>query len=53
MMLGLLDVMPFGVYKGDLIGTVIETDPSYVYWAINHTQLCIDEQAEDYLKENL
>lgn len=51
--LSILDTMPFGKYRGDLIGTVIEEDPRYIYWAINNTDLRLDEQAMKYLKVNL
>jgi len=47
------DEMPFGKYKGELIGTVIEDDPQYIYWAINQTSLRIDEPTMKYLKENM
>jgi uncharacterized protein (DUF3820 family) len=51
--LSILDFMPFGRYKGELIGTVIEDEPRYIYWAINNTDLWLDEQAMKYLAENI
>ena len=48
-----LDPMPFGMYRGELIGTVIEDDAQYIYWAINNTEFRLDADATRYLKENL
>lgn len=49
--LGILDVMPWGKYKGELIGTVCEDDPGYLVWALEATSLELDEQPTEYLKE--
>lgn len=46
------EVMPYGKRKGDLIGTVIEDDPSYVRWLVENTGLVLDEVALKYLEEN-
>jgi len=49
----ILDTMPFGKYKGELIRTVIEEDPDYIYWAINDTDFRLDATGEKYLRENI
>lgn len=51
--LSVLDTMPFGKYRGELIGTVIENDADYIYWAINNTELRLNEDATRYLMENM
>jgi len=48
------DKLTFGVYKGKLVGEVIEEDPEYMgrLVAVNkHAQL--DKEAENYLKQHL
>lgn len=50
--LRILDPMPFGKYRGELIGSIIEDDAEYMTWAINNTALRIDTEALRYLKEN-
>lgn len=49
----ILDTMPFGKYKGELIGTVIEENPDYIYWAINNTDFRLDATGEKYLEEEM
>jgi hypothetical protein len=46
----ILDMMPFGKYREELVGTVIEEDRDYIYWAINNTDFRIDAHGEKYLK---
>lgn len=48
---GIIDNMPLGQYAGELIGTLIESEPNYIHWMINNTQFRLDEEALDYLKE--
>ena len=50
--LAILDPMPVGKYRGELVGTVIEDDPGYVRWIINNTEWRLDEQALRYLGES-
>lgn len=48
---GITDFMPFGRFKGDFVGTVIEEDPAYIEWALANTDFRLDEEALRYLKE--
>lgn len=44
--------MPFGKYKGELVGTMIEEDPRYVDdFLLGQTDFRLDEQALEYLDE--
>ena len=47
----ILDTMPFGKYKGELVGTVIEEDSNYIFWAINNTSFRLDNDAQKYFEE--
>jgi hypothetical protein len=47
----ILDLMPFGKYREELVGTVIEEDPDYIYWAINNTSFRLDNDAQKYFEE--
>jgi uncharacterized protein (DUF3820 family) len=47
--LGITDPMPIGKYRGQLVGTIIEEDPSYIRWMINNTEWRLDEAALEYL----
>ena len=49
--LSIYDPMPFGMYVGELIGTVIEADAAYMEWVANNTDLKLDEKALAYIKE--
>lgn len=49
--LSIFDPMPFGKYEDHLVGSVCESDPEYLDWAINNTKLRLDEGALDYLRE--
>jgi hypothetical protein len=51
--LSIVDKMPFGKFAGELIGTIIEDEPTYIFWAINNTDLRIDDGAQKYLSECL
>jgi hypothetical protein len=46
----ILDMMPFGKYRGELVGTVIEGAPDYIDWAINNTDFRLDAHGKKYLK---
>lgn len=47
-----LDAMPFGQYKGTLIGSIIEEDPRYMAWIVDERgALNLDEEALEYLRE--
>jgi len=50
--LALLDSLPFGKHKGEVVGTVIEEDPSYIRWMMENTDLCWEHEVLEYLKEN-
>jgi retron-type reverse transcriptase len=47
----ILDTMPFGKYKGELVGTVIEENSNYIFWALNNTSFRLDNDAQKYFKE--
>jgi hypothetical protein len=49
--LSIYDTMPVGKYFGELVGTVIEDNPGYMWWAVRNTELDIDAEAKRYLKE--
>lgn len=37
------DAMPYGKYKGQTIGSIIQSDPEYLQWCINNVNLKLDE----------
>jgi uncharacterized protein (DUF3820 family) len=45
--------MPFGEYRGELIGTLIEEIPERVEWYVNHTEFRLDDQALEMLEAML
>ena len=47
----IFDTMPFGKYKGELIGTVIENDQKYIFWAIYNTNFKLNDDAQKYLEK--
>ena len=47
----LQDTMPFGKHKGKLVGTVIEEDYKYIFWAISNTEFTLDNDAKKYFKK--
>lgn len=49
----ILDTLPFGKHVGELVGSIIETEPRYILWMINNTDLRLNEQTQRYLLENL
>ncbi|UOF77582.1 exodeoxyribonuclease X [Caudoviricetes sp.] len=43
--------MPFGKYRGQIVGTVIEEDAEYVAWLLRETEnFDLDEDALRYLE---
>lgn len=49
--LSVLDAMPFGKYRGQIVGTVIEEDAEYVAWLLRETEnFDLDEDALRYLE---
>lgn len=51
MLKSVTDTMPFGKYRGELIGTIMEDDPAYMRWAVENTDIRLDKIAMDYLVE--
>ena len=51
MQLSLLDRFPFGKYKGELVGSVIEDDPSYIAWLLDKTDHTLTEAALTYYEK--
>ena len=49
----ILEAMPLGEFKGELIGTVIEEHPERVFWYVNNTWFRLDEDGMKYLEENM
>ena len=43
-------VMPFGKYKGQLVGDIIRDDPSYLLWCIGNLSFEIDEECQELLE---
>lgn len=37
------DAMPYGKYKGQSVGSIIQSDPEYLQWCINNVNLQLDE----------
>lgn len=42
--------MPFGKYKGELVGKVCDEDPGYVFWAISDTDWKFAEEVVEYIE---
>ena len=52
--LDVCDAMPFGIYKGMLVGSVIEENPDYMRRLIAvNKEIALNETANNYLKECL
>jgi hypothetical protein len=47
----ILDTMPFGKYKGELVKKIIENDEQYIFWAVCNTSFRIDDNAAMYLEK--
>ena len=43
-------VMPFGKYKGQLVGDIIRDDPNYLLWCIDNLSFEIDEECQELLE---
>lgn len=43
-------IMPFGKYKGQLIGDIIRDDPSYLLWCVDTLSFEIDEECQELLE---
>lgn len=41
------DIMPFGKYKGKVIGDIIQDDPSYLLWCCDNLSFELDEECLD------
>jgi len=38
------DVFPFGQYKGELVGDIVQKDPVYIRWVMENTEWYFDEE---------
>ena len=47
------DVMPYGKYKGQTVGTIIQSDPDYLVWCQNNVSLNLDEDCCGLLEASL
>lgn len=45
--------MPFGKYKGKMVGEIVNEDPSYLQWCMDNLSTSFDEEVIDLIKENL
>ena len=43
------NTMPFGKYKGRLIGDIIQEDPSYLLWCCKNLSFELDEECLDLI----
>lgn len=43
------NTMPFGKYKGKLIGDIIQEDPSYLQWCCDNLSFELDEECLELL----
>lgn len=43
------NTMPFGKYKGRLIGDIIQEDPSYLLWCCENLSFELDEECLDLI----
>ena len=50
---GMNDTMPFGKYKDQNIGDLIEKDPSYIAWCKDNLNFNLDEECQEFLQEML
>ena len=41
------DVLPFGKYRGEMVGEVFDKDPSYLHWLMNTTSVRFVEAVAD------
>ena len=47
------DIMPYGKYKGQTVGTIIQSDPDYLVWCQNNVNLQLDEDCCGLLEASL
>lgn len=47
------DVMPYGKYKGQTIGTIIQSDPEYLQWCKDNCNLSLDEDCNGLIEVSL
>lgn len=47
------NTMPFGKYKGRLIGDIIQEDPSYLLWCCENLSFELDEECLDLINYSL
>ena len=47
------DIMPYGKYKGQTVGTIIQSDPDYLVWCQNNVNLLLDEDCCGLLEASL
>lgn len=47
------DYIPFGKYKGECVGDVIEKDPKYMEFLVLNLNFSIDEECKDFLDDML
>lgn len=44
------NIMPFGKYKGKLIGDIIQEDPNYLQWCCDNLSFELDEECLNLLE---
>ena len=49
--MGMVQKMPYGKYKGRSIGAILLIDHQYIRWAVDEVVIRISEEAETKLKE--
>lgn len=47
------DVMPYGKYRGQTIGTIIQSDPEYLQWCKDNCSLSLDEDCNGLIEASL
>lgn len=47
------DIMPYGKYKGQTVGTIIQSDPDYLVWCKNNINLQLDEDCLELIGASL
>lgn len=47
------DAMPYGKYKGQTVGSIIQSDPEYLQWCQNNVSLSLDEDCCELLGASL
>jgi len=44
--------MPFGKYRGTLMGTIAEDDPGYIEWLARESEVELAQELLDYAQDN-